>query len=358
MHSLEAYGIDARIADEAASFPEQYLARVTAQHKERYTVVTEEGEGLAEVSGKFRYGAAVREAFPVVGDFVMVDRVDTRTGNALIHHVLARKSVFRRAAAGQDHQTQIIAANIDLVCICMSLNQDYNLSRLERYLSVAWDSGATPVVVLTKADLCPDIVSVYQEVSAAAVGAEIVVTSSVDQGSCDGLRAMIRPGMTASLIGSSGVGKSTLINRLAGEALLATGGVRQDDDKGRHTTTRRELLLLPGGGMVIDTPGMRELGIDSADFSKSFADIGELAALCRFSDCSHMAEPGCAVQAAIVAGELDQRRFLSYEKLRKEARYDGLNAKQIEREKINTMFGGISEMKKFRDSVKQKKKHR
>lgn len=357
INQLETYGASERFFMEATLYPGLKPARVVSQYKDLYRIVTEHGEGLGEVSGKFRHEASWLSEYPAVGDFVMVDREDMQAGNAVIHKVLTRKSAFGRTAVGLTDQTQVVAANIDVVMICMSLNNDYNPSRLERYLSVAWISGATPVVVLTKSDLCEDLPGVLREISGVAIGVDIVPTSGFDGASADALLAYVGPGVTASFIGSSGVGKSTLINLLMGEERMDTSAIGQDD-KGRHTTTRRELLLLPSGGIVIDTPGMRELGADSVDLSKSFADIDELVARCRFGDCGHVSEPGCAVRAAIESSELEERRFENYRKLQKEARYDGLTSKQIEAEKINAMFGGIGEMKKFRDSVKKKNKRR
>jgi len=330
---------------------------VLSQYKDLYKIATADAEILAEVSGKFRFDAARLSDYPAVGDFVMADRTGAGLGNAVIYRVLPRKSVFERTAVGIDNETQVVAANIDIVFICMSLNHDYNPSRLERYLSAAWSSGAAPVVVLTKSDLCGRLPEVIKEVSAVAPGADIVVTSSLDRASSDKLLTYLKQGVTASFIGSSGVGKSTLINRLAGEELLATSEIRTDD-KGRHTTTRRELIALPQGGVVIDTPGMRELGIDSADLSRAFSDIDMLAERCRFRDCTHTSEPGCAVLYAMEAGTLDERRLESYRKLSREARYDGLSSKQIEAEKLNAMFGGKGGMKKARDFVKQKNTRR
>ena len=358
MNNLEKYGIDSRFLAEAALYPDMIPARVVSQYKDLYRIVTERGEGLGEVSGKFRHEASQLAEYPAVGDFVMVDREDTQGGNAVIRKVLTRKSAFGRSAVGLTNQTQVVAANIDVAFICMSLNDNYNLSRLERYLAAAWNSGATPVVVLTKSDLCENLPQALAEISSVALGVDIVATSSLDEASYAPLLDHLPQGATASFIGSSGVGKSTLVNRLAARELSSTSAVREQDGKGRHTTTRRELFVLPSGGIVIDTPGMREFGVESVDLSRSFADIDELVARCRFNDCTHVAEPGCAVLAAIAAGELEARRFENYRKLQKEARYDGLSSKQIETEKLNAMFGSIGGQKKIRDFIKQKNKYR
>ncbi len=358
MNHFIQYGASQRFFTEATLYPQYTLARVISQFKDQYKIITEAGECFAKVSGKFRYTASALQDYPAVGDFVMVDITESSSGNAIIHHVLTRKSAFARAAAGTEPQTQVVAANIDVVFICMSLNNDYNLSRLERYLSVAWDSRATPVVVLTKSDLCQSLPEILTEISAVAPGTDIVTTSSHSPDSCEKLLAYIKPGITASFIGSSGVGKSTLINCLAGKELLATSEIRQDDDRGRHTSTRRELLVLPQGGIVIDTPGMRELGVESVDLSRSFADIDELSDRCRFRDCTHTKEPGCAVLQALKNGSLDARRLESYRKLKREARYDGLSAKQIETKKLNSMFEGIGGMKKARSFIRQNDKRR
>lgn len=278
---------------------------------------------MAEVSGRLRHGAKGAADFPAVGDFVWLEG-GAAQGNAVIQGILPRRSVFVRRAAGSGCAEQVVAANIDTVFICMALNGDFNLRRLERYLAVAWDSGAVPVVVLTKADLCGDMARRLGEVRKAAAGAEVLTVSAVEP---DGWRALlpyIGRGRTVALAGSSGVGKSTLINRLLGEERLVTGGLRSDD-RGRHTTTRRELFLLETGGMVIDTPGMRELGLWAVDsgVEQSFADIEALAAQCRFRNCSHTGEPGCAVRAALASGELSGERLQSYQKLCAESRYAG-----------------------------------
>lgn len=355
MDRLVRYGAGEHHLAEAAETPSLFLARVISQHKGLYTLGTEEGECLAEVSGRFRYGAGGLSSYPAVGDFVMADRAQGRFGHAIILRVLSRKSVFERAGAGRGHQTQVVAANIDTIFVCMSLNKDYNLSRLERILSAAWSSGATPVVVLTKSDLCEDLPAVLSEVISAAPGAEVVATSGRDPASCEKLLPWLRPGMTASFIGSSGVGKTTLINQLTGDGSLATREIRRDD-KGRHTTTRRHLMVLPQGGMVIDTPGMREFGVDSVDLATSFSDIDDLAGSCRFRDCTHATEPGCAVRQALENGALDPRRLESYRKLQREARYDGLTFKQLEVCKLNTMFESVGGLKKARGVIRQSKK--
>ncbi len=351
--TLMAYGASPRQLEEAALSPQLHLARVLAQYQGLYRVVTQGGEGLATLSGSLRHETRTLSSYPAVGDFVLVDRDSFDQGEAVIHQVLPRKSLFTRAAVGERDQAQVIAANIDLVFLCMALNRDYNLARLERYLSIAWDSGATPVVVLTKADLCDHLPAALLEVASIAPGVEVLAVSQMDAASLAPLTALLTPGITASLIGSSGVGKSTLVNLLAGAELLKTAATR-GDDKGRHTTTGRELLRLPSGCLLIDTPGMRELGLHSADVGKSFSEIEALAEGCRFRDCTHNGEPGCAVQRAVEAGQLEERRLESYQKLRKEAKYEGLNSRQIEAEKLDAMFGGKGELKKVRDYIKNK----
>ena len=350
---MESIGLTERFIKEAKEYNGLYIGRVSSQHKDMYSVITEEGEIKAEVSGKFRYLAgADLVQYPAVGDFVIMDRTDESKGSAVIHHVLTRKSAFIRKAAGTKKDAQVVAANIDTVFICMSLNNDFNMRRLERYLSIAWDSGATPVVVLTKSDLCDNPEGRLKDVEGVAAGVDVLVTTSVSDDGYSSVRKYIRKGQTVAFIGSSGVGKSTLINRLAGEDMLAVGGLR-DDGRGRHTTTRRQLVVLPEGGAVIDTPGMREIGVIDADLSKAFADIDNLATGCRFRDCAHVSEPGCAVQEAIREGYLQAERLESYNKLKKEARYEGLNSKMIEREKINEMFSGFGGMKNARKFIKE-----
>lgn len=346
-------GFTERLLQEAIHYKGLYLGRVVAQYKDLYNVATEKSEVLSEISGKLRYSSEELPDYPAVGDFVMVDREDDQHGNAIIHKILTRKSIFIRRAAGTSNDVQVVAANIDIIFICMSLNNDFNLRRLERYLSIAWDSGAIPVVLLTKSDLCANLPERLAEIEKVATGVDLVVTSSMTEDGYSSILKYISPGLTVAFIGSSGVGKSTLINRLLGEDIIETREIRKDD-KGKHTTTRRELIVIPSGGAVIDTPGMREIGVESVNLVKSFADIEEFSEHCKFKDCQHGNEPGCAVRKAIEEGILIEERLQSYRKLKKEAKYEGLNSKQIEKEKIAEMFSDFGGMKNARDYLKSK----
>ncbi|MFA5527533.1 MAG: ribosome small subunit-dependent GTPase A [Peptostreptococcales bacterium] len=354
--NLYEYGLDDYFIKEAVIYTNLFIARVTEQHREHYKVMTEYGELNAVVSGKLAYRADGKVDFPAVGDWVMIDRVDENSGHAVIHHILNRRSRFIRKSAGTANEEQIVAANIDTIFICMSLNADFNLRRLERYLTIAWDSMATPVVVLTKSDLCEDAKLKLDEVISVVIGVDVVVCSAENSDGLDRILAYAQPGKTIALIGSSGVGKSTLINRLMGQDILATKQIRGDDDKGRHATTHRQLLLLPNGGIAIDTPGMRELQIFTGKLFKTFEDIDELALGCKYKNCAHNNEPGCAVRQAIKNGMLSEKRFESYQKLQREMSYEGLNARQREDEKINRMFGSKAEMKQAFQQIKRNKK--
>jgi len=292
-------------------------ARVTAHHRGLWRVVTADGERNARLSGRFALDAAPGE-HPVVGDWLAVSAPDA-TQEVLIHALLPRRSVFsRRAVSGGG--AQVIASNVDVVFLVAALNADLNPRRLERYLVAARDSGASPVIVLTKTDLCTDPAKEIRRVEEIAGGAPVVALSALTHDGIDRLDTWLRAGVTAALLGSSGAGKSTLLNALAGVALMNTGAIRKGDERGRHTTTHRELFRLPSGALLVDTPGMREFGLlaDDAALDASFADIAEVISNCRFGNCAHITEPGCAVLAALSTGSLSEERWQAYLKLQRE----------------------------------------
>jgi ribosome biogenesis GTPase len=296
-------------------------ARVAAEHRGGYRVYSARGELPAEVSGRFRHAAVSPVDFPAVGDWVAIEAA-AAGGKAVIQAVLPRRTRFSRAA-GDNQEEQIIAANIDDVFLVTSLNRDLNPRRLERYLTLAWESGANPVIVLTKADLCEDVPAELRRVESISGGVPVHVVSAVTGQGFEVLTACLKPGRTAVLLGSSGVGKSTLINHWCGDERLKVQAIRETDDRGRHTTTHRQLVLLPGGALLLDTPGMRELQLweGVAGLSETFADVEQVATRCRFTDCQHDTEPGCAVREALDSGELDSTRFESHQKLAAEIRY-------------------------------------
>lgn len=296
--------------------------RVALEHKHIYRVYTESGDVLAEVSGKLRHQAISRVDYPAVGDWVVLS-IRPEESRATIHGVLPRFSKFSRKVAGQTTEEQIVATNVDTVFLVNALNQDFNVRRIERYLVLAWESGANPVIILSKADLCDNPETKVAEVGTVAVGVPIHVVSAAENRGFEQLASYITEGKTTALLGSSGVGKSTLINRMYGGDILNTGEIREDDDKGKHTTTHRELVVLPRGGLVIDTPGMRELQLWDAPegLSASFQDVEALAEQCHFQDCQHDNEPGCAVKLALGDGTLEMDRYKSYVKLQKELAY-------------------------------------
>lgn len=319
--------------------------RVISQEKNMYKITDGKDVRCAVVSGKYRYEAQTVSDYPAVGDYAIAEWRENDS-NAVITGLFPRKSCFIRKAAGTGKQEQVVAANIDTVFICMSLNNNFNIRRLERYLSVTYDSGATPVVVLTKSDLCSDVKDKIAEAIKAAPGADVVAISSLE-GNYEAVMKYILPDRTVAFIGSSGVGKSTLINKLTGTDRIATRETGSDD-KGRHTTTHRELIALQNGAFVIDTPGMRELGMwDSGDgIDTAFADIEELSRNCKYADCTHTAEPGCAVLQALAAGTLDVGRLASYRKLKVENDYAADSSRYLEIKKAK--FKEISKVNKSR----------
>jgi ribosome biogenesis GTPase len=308
--------------------------RVVLEHTHMYRVITESGERLAEVSGKMRFQAQGREDFPAVGDWVVISE-HTGEQKATIHAILPRKSKFSRKTAGSTTEEQIVAANVDYVFLVNALNQDFNLRRMERYLILAWESGAAPVIILSKADLCDSIESKLAEVESAAIGVPVHVISSARREGMDQLQVYFQKGNTVALLGSSGTGKSTLINELFGRAMQKVNDIREGDDRGRHTTTHRELFVLPQGGLIIDTPGMRELQLWHADegVHDVFGDIEAVANNCYYSDCRHVNEPRCAVKAALQEGTLDRGRYENYHKMLREL----ARLEQKEHQKVRLM---------------------
>ena len=296
-------------------------ARVTRAAANIFRVRGEAYHGQATVAGKLRHDAANSAELPAVGDWVAIRC--PASGDARIEALLPRHSVLSRNVAGKRTSEQVVAANVDLVIVMMGLDGDYNLRRLERYLTAVWESGARPVVLLNKMDLCDDTAAYVGEVQSVALGAAVLLASCKHAEGVEEVCAQIDPGSTAVLVGSSGAGKSTLINRLVGETVQPTRETRQDDDRGRHTTTHRELFRLPGGGLLIDSPGIRELQLwgGESSLSQAFDDVEELASACRFRDCTHASETACAVLKAVENGALPVERLASYHELQKELRH-------------------------------------
>ncbi|MEM7554327.1 MAG: ribosome small subunit-dependent GTPase A [Cyanobacteria bacterium P01_A01_bin.84] len=335
------------------------VARVVIQHRDRYILYSEVGELSANITGRLRHhtqqysGDNSLNISPphtiAVGDWVVI-KLREAEKSATIHHVLPRKSKFSRKVPGLKTEEQVIAANVDTVFLVSGLDRDFNLRRIERYLVLAWESGANPVIVLNKADLCNCLEERIAQVNDIALGVPIVTLSAASNQDLDVLKPYIEPGKTIALLGSSGVGKSTITNKLKGETIQATKSVRHGDDKGKHTTTHRQLIFLPNGGLIIDSPGMREIQIWNADegLQETFADIEILAQKCRFRNCQHNDEPGCAVRESLEDGKLDYSRFLSYQKLNRELEY--LNRKQDQKAYVDTK-------KRWKKITKQMRNH-
>ncbi|MDR7871294.1 MAG: ribosome small subunit-dependent GTPase A [Tissierellaceae bacterium] len=339
-----------QIADFDMGDVELIPARVIEVHREEYKIVTDYGETTARLKASLFYNDE-NSIYPSIGDFVLVKR--NPYGEDVIYRVLERKSKFSRMDTWNGKE-QIVATNFDYVFIISSLNQDFNINKMERYLSTSWESGGSPVIILTKADLCHDYSVYLERLESIAIGVPIIIVSAHTGIGLEEVEEYIKPSKTIVFLGSSGVGKSSLVNAIAGKEIMKVNDIRIDDDKGRHTTTHRQLIMLENGSMIIDTPGMRELGLwdVSEGINATFNEIENLASKCKFSDCKHISEPGCVVKAAIENGEISIDRWKNYSKLKKEAEF----AKR--KEDINIMLKEKSYKKnlsKFQKSLKQNK---
>ncbi|MCJ8010717.1 ribosome small subunit-dependent GTPase A [Paenibacillus sp. KQZ6P-2] len=298
--------------------------RITADFGQMYRVYTSEGEVWGELSGKMKHTLQSGDPSPAVGDWVELQLLEGE-GRGIIHGILDRKtSISRQKAGAKSAQEQLIAANVDILFLVTSLNDDYNPRRMERYLIMAWNSGVSPVILLSKADLCDDAEVKAAEMELIAPGVPVHAISALEDLGKDAVIGYLKEGVTVALTGSSGCGKSTIVNWLAGTSEQRTQGIREDDSRGRHTTTHRELFLLPQGGLMVDTPGMRELQLyddDGGGWEQVFADIEAIGEGCRFADCQHINEAGCAVRVAVNAGEIDEKRLLNYRKTQRELQF-------------------------------------
>ena len=340
---IEDYGLKESILNCLGK--EKTIARIVATHKDRYEIVCNNGSGFAKIKRGCYYDNS-NSIYPTTGDFVLVEW--NNSGDSMIYETLKRESSFSRTAASSDRSRelhsqheQLVAANFDYVFIMQSLNNNFNENRIERYLSLAWESGGIPVIVLTKCDLVSDVQTYIDKVQEIAFGVDVYAISCYTNQGLSDLKKYFTKGNTIVFLGSSGVGKSTLLNTLYGKEVIKTSEIREDDSRGRHTTTSRNLIMLPNGAMIIDTPGMRELGMWNAEtgINKTFSDIEQLIEMCKYSDCSHTNEPGCKVLEAIEKGELSRERYEQYIKLQKESMYN-TNSEQylIKKKNLNKLL--------------------
>jgi ribosome biogenesis GTPase len=338
---LRSAGGDAPIVPDEQ--PQCAAARIAAEHRGAYEVWSTTGAGRAQLAGRLRLELEAAGP-PGVGDWVVVDRAPGADRTVIIERVLERRTAFTRGAAGREARVQIVAANVDLVFAVCGLDADFSVRRIERYLARIWASGARPAVILNKADVCADPWRRVAEVERHVAGVAVHVISALRAEGLEEVRASIHAGVTVALVGSSGAGKSTLVNALLGEERMRTGEVRASDGRGCHVTTHRQLVLLPGGGLLLDTPGMRELQLlDEEGLDGVFREIAALAGRCRFRDCSHDTEPGCAVKAAVESGELQADRFEHYRTLEREARANELRHDEHRRRQAERVWGQLSD---------------
>lgn len=328
----------------------QTIARIIATHKDRYEIVCNQGQGYAQIKRGCYYDNP-NSIYPTTGDFVIIEW--NPNGDSMISETLKRESSFSRSASTSDRNhtmhiqhEQLVAANFDYVFIMQSLNNNFNLHRIERYLSLTWESGGIPVIILTKSDLVPNAQEYVEQVENIAFGVDVYAISCNTKEGLENIQKYFSKGNTIVFLGSSGVGKSTLMNTLYGKEIMKTSEIREKDSRGKHTTTSRNLIMLPNGAMIIDTPGMRELGMWNAEagISETFKDIEELTKMCKFSDCTHTNEPGCKIREAIENGELSEERFEKYLSLKRESEYNTNSAQYLKNKKDK--FKEISKINK------------